>query len=89
LPSDYWRARPVGPAERLLNMIGQRRQCATVYAAAFAINLVLCIILIPRFGIEGAAIATSAALTVESLMFSWVAQKRLGFNIFVFGRVKA
>lgn len=76
----------VGPAERLLNMIGERKQCATVYALAFAINLLLCVILIPRLGIEGAAAATSAALVAESLMFSWVTKKRLGFNIFVFGR---
>jgi O-antigen/teichoic acid export membrane protein len=76
----------VGPAERLLNMIGERKQCATVYALAFAINLLLCAILIPRLGIEGAAAATSAALVAESLMFSWVTKKRLGFNIFVFSR---
>ena len=52
----------VGPAERLLNMLGERKQCAAVYAVAFAINLVLCVILIPRIGIEGAALATSTAL---------------------------
>ena len=34
----------VGPAERLLSMLGQQRLCALVYAAAFAINLVLCLI---------------------------------------------
>ena len=79
----------VGPAERLLNMIGQRKQCATVYVVAFVVNLTLCVVLIPRFGIEGAAAATSTALVAESLMFSWVAKKRLGFNIFVFGRAKA
>jgi O-antigen/teichoic acid export membrane protein len=78
----------VGPAERLLNMIGQRKQCATVYAIAFAINLTLCVILIPRLGIEGAAAATSIALVAESLMFAWVTKKRLGFNIFVFDRTK-
>ena len=52
----------VGPAERLLNMLGERKPCAAVYAAAFAINLALCVVLIPRFGIEGAAVATSTAL---------------------------
>ena len=78
----------VGPAERLLNMIGQRRQCATVYAVAFVVNLTLCVFLIPRHGIEGAAAATSTALVAESLMFSWVAKQRLGFTIFVFGRPK-
>jgi O-antigen/teichoic acid export membrane protein len=79
----------VGPAERLLNMIGQRKQCAIVYATAFAINLMLCVILIPRLGIEGAAVATSVALVAESLMFFRVTKRRLGFNIFVFGGAKS
>ncbi len=68
----------VGPAERLLNMLGERKQCAAVYAIAFAINLALCVILIPRIGIEGAAIATSTALVAESLMFYRVAQAAAG-----------
>src|SRR5215813_13478786 len=49
----------VGPVERLLNMLGEQRACALVYAGAFAFNLVLCLILIPRFGATGAAVATS------------------------------
>jgi len=57
----------VGPAVRLLNMLGDRKPCAAIYALDFALNLVLCIILIPRIGIDGAAVATSAALAVESL----------------------
>jgi O-antigen/teichoic acid export membrane protein len=75
----------VGPAERLLNMLGERKQCAAVYAIAFAINLALCVLLIPRIGIEGAAIATSTALVAESLMFYRVARKRLGFHLFILG----
>jgi O-antigen/teichoic acid export membrane protein len=75
----------VGPAERLLNMLGERKQCAAVYAIAFAINLTLCVILIPRIGIEGAAIATSTALIAESILFYWVAKRRLGFHLFILG----
>jgi O-antigen/teichoic acid export membrane protein len=75
----------VGPAERLLNMLGERKQCASVYAVAFAINLVLCIVLIPRIGIEGAAIATSTALVVESIALYFVAKRRLGFHVFIMG----
>ena len=52
----------VGPVERLLNMLGEQRVCAMVYAGAFAINLALCIVLIPRFGAMGAAVATATAL---------------------------
>jgi O-antigen/teichoic acid export membrane protein len=75
----------VGPAERLLNMLGERKQCAAVYAVAFAINLVLCVILIPRIGIDGAAVATSTALVAESLMLYVVARWRLGFHVFFLG----
>jgi O-antigen/teichoic acid export membrane protein len=75
----------VGPAERLLNMLGERKPCAVVYAIAFAINLVLCVILIPRIGIEGAAAATSTALVAESIMLYRVAKRRLGFHVFILG----
>jgi O-antigen/teichoic acid export membrane protein len=75
----------VGPAERLLNMLGERKQCATVYAIAFAINLALCALLIPRIGIEGAALATATALVVESIMLYRVAKRRLGFHAFIMG----
>lgn len=75
----------VGPAERLLNMLGERKQCAAIYAAAFAINLVLCILLIPHIGIEGAGVATSTALVIESLLLYRVAKRRLGFHVFILG----
>ncbi len=75
----------VGPAERLLNMLGERKPCAAIYAIAFTINLVLCIVLIPRIGIEGAAAATSTALAAESLMLYRVAKRRLGFHVFIMG----
>src|SRR5664280_388228 len=75
----------VGPAERLLNMLGERKQCAFIYAGAFAINLALCAVLIPRIGIEGAAAATSSALVVESILLYLVAKRRLGFHVFIMG----
>ena len=73
----------VGPAERLLNMLGERKQCASIYAIAFAINLMLCVVLIPRIGIEGAAAATSIALVAESIALYLVAKRRLGFHVFI------
>jgi len=76
----------VGPAERLLNMLGEQRACAAVYATAFVINMVLCIVLIPRIGIEGAAVATSTALIVESILLFLVTKRRLGFHLFIWGR---
>jgi O-antigen/teichoic acid export membrane protein len=75
----------VGPAERLLNMLGERKQCAAIYAGAFGINLALCVILIPRIGIEGAGIATSTAIVAESIALYIVAKHRLGFHVFILG----
>ena len=78
----------VGPAERLLNMLGERRACALVYAGSFAINIGLCVALIPRLGIAGAAIANAVALTVESISLFFVAKYRLGLHCFIFGGPK-
>jgi O-antigen/teichoic acid export membrane protein len=75
----------VGPAERLLNMLGERTLCALVYALAFAINLSLCVLLIPRIGIEGAAVATATALVTESILLFCIAKRRLGLHVFILG----
>jgi O-antigen/teichoic acid export membrane protein len=75
----------VGPAERLLNMLGERRACAQVYAGSFAINLILCVVLIPHLGIAGAAVASATALVFESICLFVVAKFRLGFHCLVFG----
>jgi O-antigen/teichoic acid export membrane protein len=79
----------VGPVERLLSMVGEQRACAAVYATAFVLNLVLCMVLIPQFGVAGAAVSTSMALVVESAMLFCVARRRLGFHAFIWGRPAA
>ena len=73
----------VGPVERLLNMVGEQRACAKVYAAAFATNIALCVVLIPLFGVAGAAIAISSAMILESVLLFWVTRQRLGLHVFI------
>jgi O-antigen/teichoic acid export membrane protein len=73
----------IGPAERLLNMLDQQRACALVYAFAFLTNLTTCVLLAPRYGVTGAAIATSTALIVESAALFFVTRHRVGLHIFV------
>ncbi len=73
----------VGPVERLLNMVGEQRACARVYAAAFITNIGLCVILIPPLGVAGAAIAISAAMILESVLLFWVTRARLGLHVFI------
>jgi Na+-driven multidrug efflux pump len=56
--------------------------CAAIYATAFAVNLVLCILLVAWLGVIGAAISTAIALVVESTLLFVMARRRLGLNIF-------
>jgi O-antigen/teichoic acid export membrane protein len=76
----------IGPSERLLNMVGQQKACAFVYACAFVVNLALCLVLIPRFGLIGAAASTASAIVCESALLFVITKRRLGLHIFVFGR---
>jgi O-antigen/teichoic acid export membrane protein len=80
----------VGPAERLLSMVGEQHFSAIIYATALDVSIVLCLALAPYFGAIGAAIGTAAAIATESLLLFIVVKRRLGIHIFVFGRrVKA
>jgi len=76
----------VGPAERLLIMVGEQRVCAAIYATAFTVNLVLCFALVAWLGLIGAAISTATALTVESVLLFVMARRRLGLYIFFWRR---
>ena len=76
----------IGPVERLLNMLGHQHICALAYALAFAMNAVLCIALVPRFGGYGAAAATSISLTFETVLLFWIVRRRLGLHVLAFGK---
>ena len=73
----------VGPVERLLNMVGEQRACAFVYASSFAANIALCVVLIPLFGVAGAAIAISGAMVLEAVLLYAVSKQRLGLHVFI------
>jgi O-antigen/teichoic acid export membrane protein len=53
------------------------------------VNLGLCLLLIPRYGAMGAAIATSCAVLAESILLFFVTKRRLGLHVFVWGRPQA
>jgi O-antigen/teichoic acid export membrane protein len=73
----------IGPAERLLNMLGQQRICALAYASAFTVNIVGCFVLAPVYGGIGAAAATATAFIVESTFLFLIARHRLKLHMFV------
>ncbi len=71
----------MGPAEFLLNMLGEQALCATVLTAAAIVNVALNFALVPQFGITGAAVATSASLIMAALMNYVVVWRRLEIEI--------
>lgn len=76
----------IGPVERLLNMLGHQRICATAYAVSFLMNVGLCIALVPRYGGMGAAASTSLSLVFETILLFYVVRSRLGLHVLAFGK---
>ena len=56
----------VGPAESLLTMTGHQNVCAAIYSAALALNVGLNVLLIPQYGLWGAALGTALATLFEA-----------------------
>lgn len=71
----------MGPAEFLLNMLGEQALCAAVLVSAAITDIALNFALVPQFGIIGAAIATSFSLGLAAVLNSIVVWRRLGIEI--------
>ncbi|WP_027167400.1 lipopolysaccharide biosynthesis protein [Mesorhizobium sp. WSM3224] len=74
----------VGPCESLLTMSGNQNICAAVYAMTLALNISLNVLLIPLFGLWGAAIATSLAMVFEASALSFTVWRKLGIVMAIF-----
>lgn len=72
----------VGPAEVLLMMADRQMLCVYLYAVALLANIGLNLLLIPQFGIEGAAIAAASALAIEALLLHMAVRRALGITLF-------
>jgi len=73
----------VGPAERVLNMLGEQRRCALVYAAVFVLNLAGCFVVAGPYGSVGVAIVISTSCVVESALLFLIAKRRLGLHMLI------
>ncbi len=78
----------MGPAEFLLNMLGQQRLCATILATMAVMNVALNFALVPTFGLPGAATATSVSLVAAALMNYLAVSRRLGIDIAVWRNLR-
>lgn len=77
-----------GPAEYLLNMLGEQKLCAAVLFMTALVNIILNFLLIPHYGLLGAASATSISLTMAAILFFLAIKLRLKINIFAFSKEK-
>jgi O-antigen/teichoic acid export membrane protein len=71
----------MGPAEFILNMLGEQQLCALVLVVSAVLDVALSFALVPVFGMIGAAVATSVALITAAVMNYVVARRRLELEI--------
>jgi O-antigen/teichoic acid export membrane protein len=67
----------IGPADQILNMTGHERYSAVGMAIGAVANVVLNLLLIPFWAMEGAAVATACSLVLRNLFLASIVQKRL------------
>jgi O-antigen/teichoic acid export membrane protein len=75
-----------GPAEDVLNMLGGERLCATVAFTALLVAVLLILVLVPAFGIMGAAVAMATANILRGAALALAARWRLGIATHVLAR---
>lgn len=68
----------------ILTMSGRESDARNVSIFSGVMLLVLCLWLIPAYGMEGAAIATTATVAVSNLLLSWFVWRRMGIVIVPF-----
>lgn len=73
----------IGPGEVLLTMAGKLKICATIYAVALTANLGLNVLLIPLWGLHGAAAATAGAMMIEASLLHLIIRSELGIVMFI------
>jgi O-antigen/teichoic acid export membrane protein len=78
----------MGPAEFLLNMLGQQRLCAAVLVTTAVLNIGLNFALVPALGLLGAATATSISLVVAALLNYLAVNRRLEIDVAVWRNLR-
>ena len=70
----------LGPAESLLNMSGNQNVCAWIYGATLMLSIGLCSVLVPLWGLWGAAVSFATGMVFEAIVLGIVVWKRLGIK---------
>lgn len=81
--AGYLAKAAVGPGEVLLTMSGRQQLCAWLYAVVLLSNFLLNMVLIPLYGLAGAAMAAAGAMIIEAMLLHLTVRKALGIVLFV------
>ena len=73
----------VGQAQDLLIVLGHQKVNVTVSAGGVLFNILLSLMLVPYFGILGAAIATTLTYLIRSVIFTIVLKKLTGLWVLI------
>ena len=74
----------LGPSSTWLEYAGKAREVSWVMLGALLLNIVMCIPLIARFGIEGAAMSSAVALIWSSLLLAVMMRRHVGVSPWLF-----
>jgi O-antigen/teichoic acid export membrane protein len=74
-----------GSAQALATMTAYEDLRAIIGTATVGLNVLLNLLLIPPYGINGAAFATSISLLISSLMLYWLARRKLDIDATALG----
>ncbi|MDW7772692.1 MAG: flippase [Desulfobulbaceae bacterium] len=70
----------VGPVGLIMTMTKHHREASFIISVSALVNIVLNLILIPRFGMTGAAVATTMTMLSWNIAFWLYIRKNLGIN---------
>jgi O-antigen/teichoic acid export membrane protein len=70
-----------GTVGQLLNMSGNQKYVKRSFQLSALINILLCLLLFPLFGLYGAAIAFTAAFSIQNIISAYYVNKLFGINI--------
>ncbi|MBO0130220.1 Wzx-type polysaccharide biosynthesis protein UppV [Agrobacterium burrii] len=79
----------IGPGETLLNMAGKQKLCVALYIIIFGCNIALNMLLIPVYGLAGAAAAVAIAMCIEAVLLHVAIRRTLGIVLFAFNDPRA
>lgn len=81
----YLLAVATGPVSYLLMMTGHERDAARTVGVGAALNVTLNALLIPPWGVVGAAVGTGVSMVVFNVVLVWQVRRRLGVRASVLG----